>query len=91
MTKKKEGVNLSKNLKELAKIADWFEGQEDLDIEDGLKKVREAVGLIKESKKRLEDVENEFEEIKREVEDVAQPRAEEEGTPEEVDRPNTPF
>jgi len=68
MPKEKPDVkNLSDNLKKLSEITEWFEGQEDIDIEEGLKKVKEAVGLIKASKERLRAVENEFEEIKKEV------------------------
>ena len=59
--------NLSENLKKLSEITKWFENQEEVDIEEGLKKVKEAVELIKASKKRLKAVENEFEEIKKEV------------------------
>ena len=59
--------NLSDNLKKLSEITEWFENQEDVDIEEGLKKVKEAAGLIKASKERLKAVENEFEEIKKEV------------------------
>ena len=57
--------NLSDNLKKLSIITKWFEDQEDVDIEEGLKKVKEAVALIKTSKERLKAVENEFEEIKK--------------------------
>lgn len=65
--KEKKVKNLSDNLKRLSEITEWFEGQEDVDVEEGLKKVKEAVSLIKLSKERLKEVENEFEEIKKEV------------------------
>ena len=66
MPKEKPDIkNLSDNLKKLSEITKWFEGQEEVDIEEGLKKVKEAVGLIKASKKRLKAIENEFEEIKK--------------------------
>ena len=68
MTKEKSNVkNLSSNLKQLSEITDWFENQEEVDIEEGLKKVKEAAALIKASKERLKTIENEFEEIKKEV------------------------
>ena len=68
MPKEKQSVkNLSDNLKKLSEITKWFENQEEVDIEEGLKKAREAVELIKISKERLKVVENEFEEIKKEV------------------------
>lgn len=67
--KKRKAPNssLSENLKRLSEIADWFDGREEIDIEEGLKKVREAAALLKASRKRLKAVENEFEEIKKEA------------------------
>ena len=80
MAKEKPDVkNLSDNLKKLSEITEWFEGQEEVDIEEGLKKVKEAVGLIRASKERLKAVENEFEEIKKEV-DIEEDNDDEGGT-----------
>ncbi len=59
--------NLSENLKKLSEISSWFENQEELDIEEGLKKIKEASEIIKISKARLRDIENQFEEIKKEA------------------------
>ncbi len=67
MTSKKN--SLSENLKKLSEISDWFESEDEIDVEKGLKKVKEAAFIIKESKKRLKEVENEFEEIKKEIDD----------------------
>ncbi len=64
---KKENNNLGELIDNLSKISDWFESQEEIDIEVGLQKIKEATTLIKESKKRLKEVENEFEEIKKEI------------------------
>jgi len=95
MTKEKPDVkNLSDNLKKLSEITKWFEDQEDVDIEEGLKKVKEAVSLIKVSKERLKEVENEFEEIKKEVdikEDNDEEQEEEEEEEEKEDVKNIPF
>lgn len=63
-TKKQD---LTSDLKKLYQICEWFEEQEEVDIEEGLKKVKEAAGLIKRSKERLKEIENEFEEIKEEI------------------------
>jgi exonuclease VII small subunit len=63
-----EKNNLTKNLKQLSEIADWFENREDVDVEEGLKKVKQAAVIIKESKKRLKEIENEFQEVKKELE-----------------------
>ena len=57
--------DLSSNLKRLSEITDWFENQEEVDIEEGLEKVKEAAALIRAGKERLKAVENEFEEIKK--------------------------
>jgi hypothetical protein len=70
--KKKDGQsNLGENLKKLAAIAEWLEGQErseEPDFDKGLEKVREAALLIKASRVRLAAVENEFREITKEIE-----------------------
>lgn len=67
MAEEKKPKTLKEDLDSLSKITDWFESQEEIDVEKGLEKVKEAVALIKASKKRLRDIENEFEEIKKEV------------------------
>lgn len=68
MTKEKlDAKNLNNNLKNLSEIADWFDSQKEIDIEQGLKKVKEAIALIRASKERLKEIENEFEEIKKEA------------------------
>ncbi len=61
--------NLNDSLKRLAEITEWFDNQEEIDVEEGFKKVKEAVELIKTSKERLKTIENEFEEIKKGVEE----------------------
>ncbi len=64
---KSDAKNLNNNLKRLSEITEWFDSQEEIDVEEGLKKVKEAVELIKTSKGRLKTIENEFKEIKKEV------------------------
>ena len=61
--------NLNDSLKRLAEITEWFDNQEEIDVEEGLKKVKEAVELIRASKERLKTIENEFEEIKKGIEE----------------------
>ena len=58
---------ISDSLKKLETIARWFDMQKEVDVEEGLKKVREGAGLIKELKSKLKKVENEFKEIKKEL------------------------
>lgn len=60
--------NLSENLKKITKIAEWFEKQEEVDVEEGLEKIKEAAKIIKETKKSFKEAENEFEEIKKDLE-----------------------
>jgi len=68
----KEKNNLNTNLKKLEEISEWFDNSKEVDVEEGLEKVKEAVVLIKESKERLKQIENEFEEIKKEVDKEAE-------------------
>lgn len=69
MATKSEKINLTKSLEELNAIVGWFEGQEQVDVEAGLDKVRQAAKLIKNSKTRLAEIENEFKEIEREIDE----------------------
>ncbi|OHA97497.1 MAG: hypothetical protein A3I21_02950 [Candidatus Zambryskibacteria bacterium RIFCSPLOWO2_02_FULL_39_69] len=64
---KTEEVNLNDILKKLAQIVSWFESQSELDVEKGLEYVKEGAQLIKFSRSRLSEIENEFKEIKKEI------------------------
>ena len=66
---KKESKQFKDQLKEIEKILEWFNAQEELDVEEALEKVKQASALIKLSKTRLKEVENEFKDIKREIEE----------------------
>jgi exonuclease VII small subunit len=67
-TSKKTGeINLNDTLKKLANIVSWFESQSELDVEKGLEYVKEGAQLIKASRGRLSEIENEFKEIKKEI------------------------
>lgn len=61
-------VNLKESLKKLNAIIEWFEAQDEIDVETGLEKVKEGATLVKVCKKRLSEIENEFEQIQRDVE-----------------------
>lgn len=67
MTEEKK-ENLTESLKKLEEIASWFEDQDEIDIEVGLEKIKEGAELVKMSKKRLSEIENEFNVIQRDVE-----------------------
>ena len=62
---------LGESLKKLEEIVAWFDEQEEVDVEKGLDKVKEGVLLIKTSKTRLKEVENEFDIVKKELESEA--------------------
>ncbi|MEK9151386.1 MAG: exodeoxyribonuclease VII small subunit [Patescibacteria group bacterium] len=66
--KTEKTLSLGESLKKLESIVSWFDNQEEVDVEQGLEKVKEGVGLIKASKARLKEVENEFEVVKKELE-----------------------
>lgn len=63
--------NLGENLKKVKAIIAWFEQQDEVDVEVGLVKVKEGAELIKKSRKRLQEIENEFEIVKRDLEKEA--------------------
>ena len=60
--------NLSESLKKVREIINWFDNQEEVDVEKGLEKIKEGAELIKTSRARLKEVENEFEVVKKELE-----------------------
>lgn len=64
-----EPTNLTDSLNKLEEIVTWFDQQQDVDVEQGLTKVKEAATLIKDSKARLAEIENEFEAIEKEMSD----------------------
>ena len=66
--KQKNQNDFKHHLEEIAAILEWFDSQEELDVEQALEKIKKAAELIKASKKRLAEVENEFQEIKKEIE-----------------------
>lgn len=61
--------SLKESLKDLRDIVAWFEKREDIDIEEGIEKVRQGAELVKQTKKRLAELENEFVEIKKGLEE----------------------
>ncbi len=59
--------NLKESLSKLNEIVDWFENQEEVDVEAGLEKVKKGAILVKDCKVRLAEIENEFEKIRKDV------------------------
>ena len=60
-----EAFDFAKAMAELEEINHWFQSQE-IDLDEGLAKFRRGLALIKKSRQKLAEVENEFEEIKKE-------------------------
>lgn len=90
--------NLNSSLSELSEIADWFEQQQEVDVEKGLEKVKRASEIIKVSKKRLGDIENQFKEIKAEIdseigegEEFSSAASQDVGADEEMNIEDIPF
>ncbi|PIR46999.1 MAG: hypothetical protein COV07_01305 [Candidatus Vogelbacteria bacterium CG10_big_fil_rev_8_21_14_0_10_45_14] len=54
-------------LDKLESIAGWFEKEKDIDVEEGLSKVKEGALIVRELRAELKEVENEFEEIKKDL------------------------
>ena len=65
----KSTANITEMMKKLRAITEWFEPQEEIDVEKGLRKVKEGAELIKASKERLKELENEFEDVKKKLGD----------------------
>lgn len=61
-------MNLSESLKKVQEIIAWFDNQEEVDVEKGLEKIKEGTVLIKDSRTRLKEIENEFEVVKKDLE-----------------------
>ncbi len=61
-------MNLSDSLKKVQAIIAWFDDQEEVDVEKGLEKIKEGTVLIKDSRARLKEIENEFEVVKKDLE-----------------------
>ena len=64
MTAKKKDIDFSRGFEELEDITRWFDSQETLDLDAGLKKFERGLELATELKKKLTEVENKVEEIK---------------------------
>ena len=60
-------INFKEKLGKLEEIASWFEKQKEVDVEEGLRRVKEGNALVKELRERLREVENEFEELTKDL------------------------
>ena len=63
----KEEINMTDMMKKLRAITAWFASQDEIDVEKGIEKVKEGAELIKKSKLRLKELENEFEDVRKKL------------------------
>ena len=63
----KEEINITETMKKLRAITAWFDAQEDIDVEKGIEKIKEGAELMKKSKSRLKELENEFEDVRKKL------------------------
>lgn len=69
MKKTTKTEHIGDMLAQLGSIVSWFESQKEMDVEKALEQVKVGVVLIKDSKERLKEIENEFTEIKKSIEE----------------------
>ena len=62
----KSGKNFASAMERLNEINEWFQ-QEDIDLDEGLKKLKEGKELIRQCREKLKNVENEFLDIKKDI------------------------
>ena len=67
--KKEPKENIAQSLDKLEKIVRWFDEQDQVDVQEGLTKVREGAALVKELRTRLKAVDNEFQELKKDLDE----------------------
>ncbi len=67
MPKEKDQQTIQDLMGKLEKTIAWFQSREEVDVEEGLKRVKEGAELIKNLQIKLKKVENEFEEIKKDL------------------------
>lgn len=65
-SKKQKDFDFAQAMKKLESINQWF-GEQEIDLEQGLDKLREGKDLIVACRQRLQAVENEFSQIKDEL------------------------
>jgi exodeoxyribonuclease VII small subunit len=69
MTKKQTtNVDFAKSFEELEKITEWFDSEEHLDLDKGLKQFERGLELASLLKAKLSEVENKVTEIKKKFE-----------------------
>jgi exodeoxyribonuclease VII small subunit len=65
----KEGKRVKESLDKLEAIVEWFDQQQEIDLEEGLEKVKAGAEIVKDLKAKLKGIENKFKEIKEDLEE----------------------
>lgn len=66
--KKQSTLDFAKSFEELEKITQWFDSEEHLDLDKGLKQFERGLELASLLKEKLSEVENKVTEIKKKFE-----------------------
>jgi len=70
MSPKKKSTNFTTAFEELEQITAWFDSEESLDLDEGLKKFERGLLIADQLKKKLEEVQNTVQEIKLKFQDI---------------------
>ncbi len=62
-------ISFTTSLDELKKIVKWFEDNEDVDLEEGIKKVKQGADHLKNAREHLKEIDNEFKEVEKLLEE----------------------
>ena len=65
----KKTDTIAASLEKLEDIVTWLDGQTQVDVEEGLRKVKEGAELVRSLRTRLKTVANKFEEVDRDLGD----------------------
>lgn len=68
MSAKKKEQNFAEAFAELEAITEWFDSQENVDLDEGLQKFERGLALTTALKKKLSEVENQVVELKKKYE-----------------------
>ena len=73
-----QNLDFKKSIEELEEINRWFQ-EEEIDLDEGLKRLKKGKDLIKKCRERLKNVENEFIKIKEEFNETPENSAKVDG------------
>jgi len=68
MSSKKQSIDFAKSFEELEKITEWFDSEEQLDLDKGLKQFERGLELAALLKQKLAEIENSVTALKKKFE-----------------------